>query len=262
MSDWLLELSLLWMGVVVFAVTYLIGGIIYWVVTRLVATNETRAAAFKLVSPGMLPPLGIIFGLLVGFIAAQVWGDFERAKLAVANEASGLRAVLLLSSSFPDAEGARLRSLVSKHIEHAVKEEWPTMAEHHATLAIPPTMLSQALHDALALKPTDDGQRAAQSAILLALEQTLEARRQRIVISGSAVSGIKWFGLLLQGLITLIAIAMVHSGNRGTCAIALGLFATGIALSVLLIAAYSQPFKGEVSVRPELLEHVLKTVPQ
>jgi hypothetical protein len=44
--------------------------------------------AFKALSPGMLPPLGIIFGLLVGFVAVQVWNDFDRAKLAVAAEAA------------------------------------------------------------------------------------------------------------------------------------------------------------------------------
>jgi hypothetical protein len=49
---------------------------------------------------------------------------------------------------------------------------------------------------------------------------------------------------------------MVHSDNRLTCAIALAIFGTGIALSVLLIAVYSQPFTGEVSVGPELLKQV------
>ena len=42
-----------------------------------------------------------------------------------------------------------------------------------------------------------------------------------------------------------------------TCRIALMLFATGIALSVLLIAAYSRPFTGEISVGPELLKQVV-----
>ena len=64
----------------------------------------------------------------------------------------------------------------------------------------------------------------------------------------------KWVGILLQGLCTLIAIAMVHSDTRLTCAITSALFATGIALSVLMIAAYSRPF---ISVEPELLKQVI-----
>jgi hypothetical protein len=64
-------------------------------------------------------------------------------------------------------------------------------------------------------------------------------------------------GILLQGFCTLVAIAMVHSDNRLACAITSTLFATGIAMSVLLIAAYSRPFTGEISVGPELLKQVI-----
>jgi FtsH-binding integral membrane protein len=90
-----------------------------------------------------------------------------------------------------------------------------------------------------------------------AIHTALDARRQRIVISESAVGTVKWVGILLQGLCTLVAIAMVHSDNRLACAITSTLFATGIALSVLLIAAYSRPFTGENSVGPELLKQVI-----
>jgi hypothetical protein len=56
MSDWLFNLSVPWMALVVFVATYLIAGGVYLIVTKL-AVNE-RARAFKAVSPGMLPPLG------------------------------------------------------------------------------------------------------------------------------------------------------------------------------------------------------------
>jgi multisubunit Na+/H+ antiporter MnhC subunit len=85
----------------------------------------------------------------------------------------------------------------------------------------------------------------------------MDARRQRIVISQSTVGTVKWAAILLQGLCTLVAIAMVHSDNRLTCAIALTLFATGIALSLLLIAAYGRPFTGEISVGPKFLKQVI-----
>ena len=90
-----------------------------------------------------------------------------------------------------------------------------------------------------------------------ALHTAPDARRQRISISESAVGVVKWVGILLQGFCTLVAIAMVHSDNRRACAMTLMHFATGIALSVLLIAAYSRPFTGENSVGPELLKQVI-----
>ena len=255
MGNWLLILPVVWMAVIVFSGTYLVSWLIQSIVMRL-AVGE-RAKALKGLSPGMLPPLGIIFGLLVGFIAAQVWSDFEKAKVAVANEASALRTVYLLSENLPAEPQARLRSLVTEHINTAVNQEWPAMAQRRATLSALPTHLIEAMKTALGITPADEGQRTAQHEVIAALESALEARRQRIVISQSSVTTVKWAGLLLQGLCALIAIALVHSDNRLTCRIALGLFATGIALSVLLIAAYSHPFTGEISVGPELLKQVL-----
>src|SRR5262245_7838235 len=126
MTDWLHTLPVGWMSLVVFAATYLVAGGIYWLVFTL-AVGE-RARAFKAISPGMLPPLGIIFGLLVAFIAAQVWGDFDRANAAVNREASALRAVVLLAASFPGEPETQLRALVRRQIEDAVTQEWPAMA--------------------------------------------------------------------------------------------------------------------------------------
>jgi hypothetical protein len=117
---------------VVFGVTYLVAAAISWVVLRL-AVGE-RARAFKAVSPGLLPPLGVVFGLVVGFLAAQVWNDVGQAQTAVNREASALRSVVLLSASFPGAPQARMRALVRRHIKEAVNAEWPAMAGQHATL--------------------------------------------------------------------------------------------------------------------------------
>jgi hypothetical protein len=254
-SDWLLNLPVLWMALIVFVAAYLIAAGVYLVVTKLAETDWVRA--FKALSPGMLPPLGILFALLVGFIAVEVWNNFDKAKTAVATEASALRAVVLLAGIFPEEQKTRIYTLVNRHIDVAVNQEWPEMAQQRATLSSLPTALIEALHEALALKPADDSQRTAQPEMVRALHTALDARRQRIVISESTVGAVKWVGILLQALCTLVAIAMVHSDNRRACAITLTLFATGVALSVLLIAAYSRPFTGEISVGPELLKQVI-----
>src|ERR687897_1399831 len=149
-ADWLLHLPVPWMALVVFAATYLIAGGVYLVVTRL-AVNE-RARAFKAVSPGMLPPLGILFALLVGFIAVEVWSNYDKAKAAVATEASALRAIVLLAGTFPDEQRARIYALINRHIEESVNKEWPEMAQRRATLSTLPTALIEELHDTLALK--------------------------------------------------------------------------------------------------------------
>jgi len=243
------------MALVVFVVTYLVAGGLYWLVMAL-AVGE-RARAFKAISPGMLPPLGIIFGLLVAFIAAQVWGDLDRAHAAVNREASALRAIVLLAASFPGEPETQLRALVHRQIEDAVTHEWPAMARRRATLTMTPAPLAEALQVSLALTPRGDGQVAAQREILAAVENAFDARRQRILVSQSTVNWVKWTALLVQAVCTLLAIAMVHSDNRASAALAMGLFATGVAVSVVLISSHDRPFSGDLSVGPDVLLQVL-----
>ena len=105
--------------------------------------------------------------------------------------------------------------------------------------------------------PSGYGQQTAQREIATALENALDARRQRIIISKSEVNWLKWSCLCLLAACALIAIAMVHSDNRLTSAITMALFASGVAASLLLILAHDRPFIGELSVGPNPLFQVM-----
>ena len=139
--------------------------------------------------------------------------------------------------------------------------EWPMMAKQSAALRVTPISLAEAVQLTLSLAPDGEGQVTAQREIVSALERTINARRQRIIISRSNVNWLKWTALLLQAICTLTAIAMVHADNRGAAATAMGIFATGVAVSVLLIASHDQPFSGSISVKPDLLEQVMPESP-
>lgn len=141
MVEWLHNLPVVWMVLVVFTTTYLVTG---GISSSWPLPVGERARAFKTMSAGMLPTLGIVFGLFVAFIASQVWSDVDRANTAVNREASALSTVVFLAASFPrDAEG-RLRGLIRRHIQEAATQEWPMMAKHTATLRITSHPLAEA----------------------------------------------------------------------------------------------------------------------
>jgi hypothetical protein len=211
---WLHDLSTGWLAVVVFAASYLVAAAIFVVVMAL--AKGGRAEAFKTVSPGLLPPMGLLFGLLVGFLAAQVWSDSDRAQLAVDREASALRSVVLLMEAF----------------------------------------LDRALRLVLTLTPRTEGQKTAQREAVASLQSALDARRQRIILSESSVNWVKWTGVILVGVLTLLAIAFVQSGNRLAAALALWLFASAMACSLVLIASQDRPFSGQFRISPDLLQQV------
>ena len=255
MKEWLHQLPIPLLALVVLGITYLITWAIHAAVMAL-ARGE-RARWLKAFSPGMLSPLGILFGLLIAFVASQVWADYDRAHVAVQREASALRAVVLLTDTLPPEPRAHLQALVARHIQDAVTQEWPAMAQQEASLKMTPAVLTEALRATLALAPRADGQMAAQRELVGAFQNALEARRQRIILSGSKVNWVKWAGLLLEAALTLVAIAVVHCDSRKTAALALAVFATAAAVVVVLILAHDRPFTGQLAVRSDVLQQVM-----
>jgi uncharacterized protein DUF4239 len=253
-TGWVHDLPLAGLAFLVFSLTFLVTAVVYVVVMALAVGR--RGEAFRALSPGMLPPMGLLFGLIVGFLAAQVWTDAGRAQDAVNREASALRSVVLLVHAFPGEPETRMKALVRRQIRTTVDEEWPAMAQQRATLTVVSAPLADALQLAVGLSPNTDGQRAAQRELVTSVQSALDARRQRIIVSESSVNWVKWSGVILVALLTLIAIALVHSGNRLTAALAMGLFSAAVAASLMLIVAQERPFDGPFAVTPDVLVQV------
>jgi len=260
MNDWVHSLSVPWMTAVVCGSTYLIAAAIYVIVSAF-ATPE-RVPVLKTVTPGLLSPLGSLFGLFVAFTALQVWTDNVQARTAVDREASSLRTAVILASGLPEEPREHLRALIASHIEKVVTQEWPMMAHRNATLTMSPQDLVRGLQLALALAPNTPGQQTAQRDIVAALDEALDARRQRILISQSEVGFFKWACLLGQAACVLFAIGLLHCDSRLASGIAMGIFATGVAVCLLLILGYDRPFIGQLAIKSDPLMQVLPDAAQ
>jgi hypothetical protein len=255
MSDWLHAVPVPVMALVIFGFTYLLTAAISAAVAALAARGFDKS--FKAVSVGMLPSLGIIFGLFVAFTAAQVWNDNDRASAAISREASALRSILVFGASFPGEPDNQLHDLVRDYVQQTAKVEWPMMAHETATLNTTPKPLADALQLVLSLPANAAGQQTAQHEIVSAIQTVLDARRQRIIVSLAEVNFVKWVCLYLQAACALLVMAMVHCDDRRASFIALALFATGVAASVLLIAAHDRPFIGQLAIKPDLLLQIM-----
>jgi len=168
-----------------------------------------------------------------------------------------LRAAVLLSAGLPPEQEAQLRGLLRQYVQQATTVEWPQMARQAASLRMAPPTLAEALQLIAAMTPQGAGQATAQREIVSALETAADARRQRIIVSHAEVNPVKWWCLYLQAACALLVIGLVHCDNRLAACIAMGLFATGVAASVLLIAAHDRPFTGQISVSPEPLLQIM-----
>jgi hypothetical protein len=240
----------------IFLVLYLVAALVLGVL--LLARRYGHLSSLGPLSPGLLPPMGLIFGLLVGFLVADVLDDHGQAVDAVSQEASALRDADLLSAAFPAQQG-EVRALLRDQIDHYATDEWPLMSRGEATLAVAPPGLIRVQAIALDVPVRTDGQRVAQDRLVTAVERALESRRARLALSGSVIDPLRLTALFLVAAVTIVATGLNQSEKPRLATLSMALLATAMALATTLLCAQAAPFAGYFAIPPDLLLQVRPT---
>ena len=253
---WIEAQSTFVIGVFMFGFCYLLATVILCV--ALMLSRWPVAQSLKAIAPTTLTPLGVILGLLIGFLAARVWANLDRANQYVGQEAGALRETILLTDSLPADVRTGVRQAVQRHLDIIESEEWPAMASGRATLQSIAVGLAEAMTALLSFTPVQANQQLAQQRALVAIEQALEARRNRVLLSQAEIAPIQWAVILVLATLILVTIAFVHIDRRLAMGITLFIFATALAICLVLLLVYDRPFSAEgFTVRPAVLRAVV-----
>ena len=95
------------------------------------------------------------------------------------------------------------------------------------------------------------------AALLAAAIRVGTARNDRHSLSVDHTNTLKWSSVLLLGLITQIALALVHLERPRAMLAALTVFSTGAVVALGLIALQEYPFEGAFRISPAPLERLL-----
>jgi len=242
-------------ALIVFMLSYVATATVFLLAVLL--RRRVVAAHMNAPMPVVLTPLTLITGLLIAFLASRVWSNLDHAGTYVEQEASALRASILLSDSLPEGVSAAVHKSIKRYLEFIETTDWPDMAEGRANLRRVPPGLPDAMRTLLSFKPTDPGQTFAQQRAVVAIEQALGVRRSRILLSEAAIQPIQWIVIIALALLIQVTIAMVHIERPVTVAVNLFTFATALAACLTLLLVNDRPFgAGGNTVRPDVLQDV------
>jgi hypothetical protein len=242
-------------AVLVTAFTYGMAAVIFLAMT--VISRWRIAGELKGMTPVMLTPLAVIVGLLIAFLASRVWTNIDRATFFIAQEASAVREAILLSDALPEATRAAVRAAIVRYVQFIETDDWPAMALATANLRRIPPGLSDAMTALLSVAPTGMGQQVAQQRAVIAVEQALEARRQRIVLSQTKIAPVQWVVVVLLTALLLLTIGIVHIDKPVTSAVGMAILSAAVASCLVLLMALDRPFGvGGVTLEPTPLREV------
>ncbi len=215
-----------------------------------------RIRRFDGVAPPFFGAVAILFALMAGFLASDIADRNRQAGRAVQTETAELRNVFTLSvASKPDM--AAIRAAWTDYVKAVIRDEWPAMADGNSAPSV------DRAFDAL-LRELSEPSMAANAgtavnvAMINAAVRVSSARSERLALASDSTSELKWSIVLILGIMTQVAIAVVHLQKRNAQIAALAVFSVAAVVALGLIALQEHPFSGAVRVGPAPLAELLK----
>lgn len=235
-----------------------------WLLTMLAAS--LMAGLMMLVPHRGTPMIGTMLtgillptGMVLAFVANDVWQNDASGRAAVADEASAISDSLRVAKHLPLEFSEPIHGLLQDYTSSVVKDEWPLLgsgqfndeSEHYLE-----ALMVKALQ--LQINQSANSSQALAGHELRRYVTRIElARELRLRMADSKVRMPKWVSVFVMLFVSACVLAELHITARRSLAVVTTLFALGFGVTVFLIAAYDRPFTGVTTISPEPIERAM-----
>jgi hypothetical protein len=201
--------------------------------------------------------IGIIYGVLVGFVAIYLVNNQDHASVAVQREASASANIFEGSKWLPEPYQTLLQKDITDYIQMVLNKEWPRMSNFQKVSPDGDYIIEKILSDLKPYNPGTSSESVNLQNLLTSTNALYDARHARIGISSSQLSPELW-EVILIGTILIIAINYAFRVNFSLHLFATCSFAVMAASMLFLLVTLDRPFQGEFVVTPYAFQQVLE----
>ncbi len=212
---------------------------------------------------GVVPPtmgaVAVIFAILVGFLASDIWERERGAASAVRAEANQLIALDRLAATFGLPRGP-LDAAIRAYAAAVVKKEWPSMERQQA--APDAEIALDRLFEAVEALPFNAANRGDLDRLMASTALDVRAaRNRRLSLAQDHSEDIKWLSVLSLAVMAQVSVALVHLERARPQIAALAVMTGSLLIAIGMLAAHELPFSAPLPVSPAPIAHVLDVVP-
>ncbi len=232
-----------------------------WVVNRNVKQEvlEQHHSAGE----AMMGVVGTLFSVLLGFMVASAMDKYHDAQLHDEQEASNVASIFRVARGLSDIDRPRIRQLCRQYVDDVIETEWPEM-EQRIKVNHGWQTYQELWEAAIATVPENDRQSNLQQGLIASMQSLGENRRARLLLAQTSMQPALWFIIGLGAIIT-IALSYIFASQFPRIQGAMTtLVATAMALNIWLLSAYSNPYSGELKIKPtmfQLVKDAILTLP-
>lgn len=206
--------------------------------------------------------IGVIYGVLLAFVAIIIWEQGNEAGYTALKEGSAAINLYRKTFTYPDQkEMDPLRVKLEKYYRLVIEEEYPSLVESKRSLAT--IKAFNDIFDSLrSINPKSEKEFVVYSNMLDNLDDlsVLRAMRVRDTFEKHLPS-VVWFTLISGAIITIAFSYLFGTENFWAQNIMTGMMAMLIFIILFQLMVMDKPFQGPMGIKPEgfkfILEHLV-----
>lgn len=222
-----------------------------------VCTSEEVRATHNDRAGFILAVIGVIYAVLLAFVAVGVWERFQQAEQRSYDEAAALSTIYRDAGSFPS--GTSIRPLVRAYVHWVITFEWPQMARGQRA-PVADALLESIDRSVRDLPATTPRLQNIQAEMLAASSSAIVDRQTRLTVDFVGVHPIMWLVLILGAVVT-VGFTYLFGFERAIMQqLMIGGLSLLIGLVLFLIMALDFPYRGSIAVQPEAFRSLLESL--
>jgi hypothetical protein len=203
--------------------------------------------------------IGIIYGVLTGFICLYLINNQDHASYAVQAEADASANIYRSTGWLPQPAQANVANDLKNYLSLVINKEWPLMRDFKNADQGGDPIIKKMFDDLRTFIPATSSDSTNLQNLMTQINELYNARHQRLSLSSSQLSPELW-EVILMGTILIIAINYAFKVNFTLHLYAVTAFSIMAASMIFLLVTLDRPFQGEFVVTPEPMKEVLTSM--
>lgn len=235
-ADWVVTFMIVFV-----MVTFFVG--LHYLVLRITPSKKSEYEIASIITH----LIGMLYAVLLGFIAVSSWGDFDHASQNAKVEENAIADLYRLTSDFPANNKEAIQKDILLYAQLMTEKEWPAM-QHGSQSQEAYTVALRIINEVNGLQPTSSYDSNVQSVAFSLAHSFLDARRARLSKNDEGMPPMLWWVLLIGAIFMIGFTFYLRQNNYLHQLFMTGVLAALIGLLFSLILEFEYPFRGKLAV--------------
>ena len=204
---------------------------------------------------------GTLYAVILGMVVVDSLSHFTEAKKYLEIEAHSLGEIYLMADKMPYRSRSKIRDTIGRYADETLNQSWQHMQNGERD-AEGLALFEQIIIEIEEVEPVTENQKTLYAAMVNAVMNAGESRRDRLIYAHNQIPDIEWFSLIIGGVMT-IAFTMFFTADHSLGqSIMTAMVTLLVSLNLYLAFLFSSPYSGDLQVPKDAfitLKHFIET---